>query len=145
MEWGTFLDKYAAMEYQVARAGWIADYPDPNTFLDMWVTDGAQNSTGWSNSRYDQLIEDAGREGDPEARMKLLQEAEQVLLDEMPVIPIYHYTSLNMVKPNVRGFSATAQDIHPLHILRFADEEDSEPPPEPTAAAVPTPGRKEAR
>lgn len=119
MEWGSFLDKTQQKDYDIARAGWIADYPDPNTFLDMWVTDGPQNSTNWSNKEYDQLIADSAREGDPAKRMKLLQRAEQIWVDEMPVIPIYFYTSINMVKPNVKGFFPSAQDLHPLNLLEY--------------------------
>tara|TARA_R110002049_G_scaffold4601_5_gene32046 strand:+ start:72741 stop:74678 length:1938 start_codon:yes stop_codon:yes gene_type:complete len=123
MEWGSFLDKTTQKDYDIARAGWIADYPDPNTFLDMWVTDGPQNNTNWSNAEYDGLIIAAGREADQSKRMKLLQQAEQIWVDEMPVIPIYFYTSLNMVKTNVVGFFPSAQDLHPLHLLRYEDQQ----------------------
>ncbi|TWU22051.1 Oligopeptide-binding protein OppA precursor [Novipirellula galeiformis] len=119
MEWGSFLDKTQQKDYDIARAGWIADYPDPNTFLDMWVTDGPQNNTNWSNKQFDQLIADAARESEPAKRMDLLRQAEQIWVDEMPVIPIYFYTSINMVKPNVKGFFPSAQDLHPLKLLEY--------------------------
>ncbi len=118
MEWGSYLDKIQQMDYQIARHGWIADYPDPNTFLDLWVTNGPQNSTNWSNRKFDSLIADAGREGDPETRMQLLRQAEQIFIDELPAIPIYFYTSTNMVKPNIEGLFPTAQDKHPMHLIR---------------------------
>ena len=117
MEWGSFLDKTNQKDYDMARAGWIADYPDPNTFLDMWVTDGPQNNTNWSNKTYDKLVGQAAAESEPAKRMDLLRQAEQIWVDEMPVIPIYFYTSLNMVKPDVAGFFPSAQDLHPLHLL----------------------------
>jgi oligopeptide transport system substrate-binding protein len=118
VEWGNYLDKQRQLDYSVARAGWIGDYPDPNTFLDMFVTGGGQNQTGWSNSRYDALIEQAAAEGDPGRRMEMLHEAEQILMSEVPIVPIYFYVSINMVKPNVKGFSANILDLHPLHVLR---------------------------
>ena len=121
MEWGSFLDKVQQTDYQIARAGWIADYPDPNTFLDMWMTGNPQNNTNWSNKDYDELIRSAARETDPAKRMDLLRQAEQIWVDEMPVIPIYFYTSINVVKPNVKGFFPSAQDLHPLQLLRFDD------------------------
>jgi oligopeptide transport system substrate-binding protein len=124
MEWGSFLDKVQQTDYQIARAGWIADYPDPNTFLDMWVTNGPQNSTNWSNKRFDQLIADAAREGNSAKRLSILREAEQIWVDEMPVIPVYFYTSINIVKPNVKGFFPSAQDLHPLQLLRYEDSTD---------------------
>lgn len=121
MEWGSFLDKVQQTNYDIARAGWIADYPDPNTFLDMWVTGGPQNNTNWSNPEFDKLIAEAGRESDPLKRLELLRQAEQIFVSELPVIPLYFYTSKNMVKTNVKGFSATAQDLHPISLLRFED------------------------
>ena len=122
MEWGSYLDKRKQKDYEIARAGWIADYHDPNTFLDMWVTDGPQNDTNWSNKEYDALIYGAASESDPVKRLQMLSKAEQIFVDEMPVIPIYFYTSLNMVKTNVEGFFPSAQDLHPLQLLNFKDE-----------------------
>ncbi len=119
MEWGSYLDKVTKLDYQVARGGWIADYPDPNTFLDMWVTDGPQNNTGWSNREYDQLIADAARESDPRKRMAILRKAEAILVQEMPVTPFYFYTSLNVVDPRVENFFASPQDLHPLHLMQY--------------------------
>ncbi len=123
MEWGSFLDKVQQFDYQIARAGWIADYPDPNTFLDMWVSGGPQNNTHWSNKKYDQLIADAAKEGDPAKRLLILRDAEQIWVDEMPVIPLYFYTSINLVKPNVKGFFPSSQDLHPLQLLRFENDD----------------------
>ncbi len=118
LEWGVFLDSLQKKDYTVARSGWIGDYPDPNTFLDMWVTDGANNQTGWSNAKYDALIADAAAESDPQQRMKMLHDAERILMDEVPIIPIYFYVSINMVSPRVHGFAPNIQDVHPLSVIR---------------------------
>ncbi len=118
MEWGSYLDKRKQKDYEMARAGWIGDYPDPNTFLDMWITDGPQNDTNWSNKDFDRLLQEAGAEPDQAKRMKLLQDAEQIFVDELPVIPIYFYTSLNMVKNDVDGFFPTVLDKHPIQLLQ---------------------------
>jgi oligopeptide transport system substrate-binding protein len=131
VEWGNYLDKQRQLDYSVSRAGWIGDYPDPNTFLDMFVTDGGQNQTGWSNSRYDELIEMAAAEPDPERRLAQLHEAEAILMNELPILPIYFYVSINMVKPHVKGFTANILDLHPLHILRN-EPLDSSPGPAAT-------------
>ena len=69
--------------------GWIGDYIDPNTFLGMFVTGGADNQTGWSNAKYDELIADAAKEQDDQKRLQDFHDAEQILMDEMPVIPVY--------------------------------------------------------
>ncbi|TWU15308.1 peptide ABC transporter substrate-binding protein [Allorhodopirellula heiligendammensis] len=123
MEWGTFLDKIAQLDYDIARSAWIGDYADPNTFLDLWVTDGAQNSTGWSNADFDRLLKEAASESDLDKRMELLAAAEAIWIDEMPVIPLYFYVSVNMVKPRVKGFFPSPQDLHPLHLLSIDPSE----------------------
>ncbi|MDA8744484.1 peptide ABC transporter substrate-binding protein [Rubripirellula amarantea] len=120
MEWGSYLDKVDQLNYDIARAGWVGDFADPTTFLDLWVTDGAQNSTGWGNENFDQLLKDAAEAGgEPDKRMKLLSQAEAIWIEEMPVIPMYFYVSKNLVKPYVEGFSPTPQDRHPFHLLRL--------------------------
>lgn len=121
MEWGSFLDKTNQIDYDLARAGWIADYADPNTFLDLWVTGGPQNSTGWSNSTFDSLIQQAAAEVDLSKRMEMLAEAEAIWIEEMPVIPLYFYVSVNLVKPRVEGFFPSPQDIHPFQLLRIKE------------------------
>jgi len=123
MEWGSFLDKRQQKRFDISRAGWIADYPDPNTFLDLWLTDGPQNNTNWSNPDFDRLLAEAASESDPEERMQLLAQAEAIWVDEVPAIPIYFYVGLNMVKPHVKGFFPTPQDIHPFHLLRLEKDE----------------------
>ena len=85
----------------------------------MFVTGGTNNETNWGNSEYDQLIKKAGKEKDSERRLEVLHQAERILMDEMPIIPIYFYRSINMVQDRIEGFSANIQDIHPLHLLRI--------------------------
>ena len=114
MEWGAYLSAVEKLSYDVARAGWTGDYPDPNTFLNLFVSDGQQNQTGWKNPRYDKLIEAAGREEDPKRRLQLFHDAEQILMEELPIVPLYSYVIVNMVKPYVRGFHDNSQDVHPL-------------------------------
>ena len=122
LEWGTYLDTLRVGDYMVSRSGWIGDYADPNTFLDMFVTDGPNNQTRWSNSFFDEGIEKAKYESDPVRRMALFKEMEQTLMDEQPIIPIYFYVSLNMVNTRVKGFTANLQDVHPLHLLSIDSE-----------------------
>jgi oligopeptide transport system substrate-binding protein len=117
LEWGVYLSTVQQMDYSAARAGWIGDYPDPNTFLDMFVTDGDNNNTGWSNARYDKLIERATTIDDPAERLKVLAEAEAILMDEVPIIPVHFYVSRNLVRPRIEGFYSNVQDLHPLHRL----------------------------
>lgn len=122
LEWGVYLDAQDKKDYFIARAGWIADYPDPNTFLDMFVTGGDQNMTGWGNKEYDAMIDAAKAEPDPVKRMDIFQEAEALFLDETPIIPMYFYVSKNLVKPYVKGFCNDVQDLHPLTLLEVDQE-----------------------
>ncbi|MEP7027695.1 MAG: peptide ABC transporter substrate-binding protein [Candidatus Eisenbacteria bacterium] len=113
-EWASYLAATTARQYDVARRSWIGDYVDPNTFLDLWQTGSGNNRTGWSNARYDALVRDAASELDPAHRLAMLSEAEGILLDDGPVIPIYQYTESSLVKPYVRGIYSTVLDVHPL-------------------------------
>ena len=118
-EWKVYLDSQRQMNYQICRAGWTGDYVDPNTFLDMWLTDGGQNETGWSNKDYDRLIAEAARTGDAAARLELFQKAEIILMDELPIIPIYHYTRQHLISPKLKGWHPTLLDHHPYKHLWF--------------------------
>jgi len=121
LEWGVYLDSVTKVDFDIARAGWVPDYSDPNTFLDMFLTGGAHNNTHWGNPGYDQLIAAAGAEPNVEKRLAIMHQAEQLLMDELPIIPIYYYVTLNMVNTRVKNFAPNAQDLHPLHILRVDD------------------------
>ena len=126
--WGVYLDFLSQGKYDIARAGWIGDYPDPNTFLDMFVTDGPNNQTGFSNEHYDALVYGAASEADPKQRMKMFHDAEAILMDNwddvsdmalqqklkamrkgdpkvggQAIIPIYSYVTINMVRSYVKG------------------------------------------
>jgi oligopeptide transport system substrate-binding protein len=100
-------------DYEIVRSAWIADYADPESFLDIWRSDDGNNETGWSNARYDGLLERAERSASPPARDSLLRQAEQILLDEAPIIPIYHYSHVFLIRPSVHGWFPTLLDHHP--------------------------------
>lgn len=125
MEWGSFVETVQQEKYEMARYGWVGDYPDPNTFLDLWVSNNPQSNTNWNNPEYDRLIRGASRELVPEKRMEMLRQAESILATELPIVPIFFYTSAEMAKTNLEGFAPSAQDLHPLSILRYRD--DTEP------------------
>jgi oligopeptide transport system substrate-binding protein len=129
-EWASAQNSQQQMDYMLSRRSWIGDYADPNTFLDIYVTGGENNSTGFSNAEYDRLIAEAAREPDEGKRTQMLQRAERILLDELPIIPIYFYVSKNMVKPYVRGWYNTLLDVHPLNTIwidRTVDPNDPQP------------------
>jgi len=123
-EWKVYLKDVENLDYDVARAGWIGDYGDPMTFLDMWVSGGGNNNTGWSNKRYDQLIEEARRELDLTKRAKLLQDAEKIVVeDEFPILPIYIYVNQGMRVDALAGWYENVRDLHPFQYMYFEPDE----------------------
>ena len=123
-EWKTYLDTQRNVDYDVSRSAWIQDYPDPNTFLEIFVTGGKNNRTGWSDARYDALIEQAREEPDVARRMELLSRAEAILLEELPILPIYAYTTNNAVNPRLGGFFENPQDDHYPKFWYWMDDEE---------------------
>jgi oligopeptide transport system substrate-binding protein len=104
-EWKVFLDTRRAKEItEVFRGGWIGDYNDANTFAELMQCGGGLNDQGYCNEEYDDLIMQAAIESDPLLRAELLQQAEMVLLMDMPIMPIYFYVSNYLVKPWVGGY-----------------------------------------
>ncbi len=112
-EWQVFLQtRRTRIDTQVFRYGWIGDYNDPYTFAEILESKHGLNDMSYDNPRYDELLLRASREADPGKRMGLLEEAERVMLDDMPVLPIYYYVSKQMIKPWVAGFEGNIMDHH---------------------------------
>jgi oligopeptide transport system substrate-binding protein len=92
-------------DYEVSFvSGWGADYDDPMTFLDLFLSDSPQNNTSWSDGRYDELINGAKQEGDQQKRMQMMLEAEPILFDEAVLIPEYYSAVAGLKKPYFKGF-----------------------------------------
>ena len=115
-EWTVLLDSQQRIDYDISRSSWVGDYNDPNTFMDMFVTDGGNNETGWSNPHYDQLIADAKKENDRDKRFALFQEAEKILVtEEAPICPMYYYVGIQFYDAQrLGGIEANLLDEHPL-------------------------------
>ena len=123
-DWKVYLSRIKSLDYQIARAAWIGDYPDPNTFLDMFVSNGGNNQTGWSNITYDNLIASAAKEADPIKRYSIFQEAERILMEESPIMPIYTYTRILLKHPTVKGWYPNILDIHPYKYVYLNNKEE---------------------
>ncbi|RNB55680.1 peptide ABC transporter substrate-binding protein [Brevibacillus gelatini] len=103
-EWKVYLDDVHQGKYQVARAGWLGDFNDPINFLEMFKDkDGGNNDTRWENPKYKELLNQSALETDPDKRKAILAEAEQILMDEMPIMPIYYYTQSWVKNDKVDG------------------------------------------
>ena len=112
-EWKVYLDMTHTRDYMVARAGWIADYLDPHPFLELWATDNENNRTGWSNPEYDRLLKESLKAGNDVERYETYQKLDAILVNELPVIPIYYYTRVHAISPKVKGYYPTLLDHHP--------------------------------
>lgn len=121
-EWKVFVNnRRMGVVTEVFRGGWIADYADPSSFLDLFVGGSALNHTFYRNDEYDLLIRSAAI-ASGSTRMELLRRAESLLMKDMPVIPLYYYVSRHLVHPRIRGFSDNVRDIHLSRYLEVAPE-----------------------
>jgi len=112
-EWKVYLDSQSSLDYDISRAGWIGDYVHPSTFLDMFTTGNGNNDTGWANPRYDRLVARAQVASSEEERLGLLRDAEELLLTELPIVPIYWYTRVYLKDPRVQGWNPKLLNNHP--------------------------------
>ena len=107
-EWAVFLQTRKDGNYSIARNGWIADYNDPMSFLDMWLTGGGNNDAQYANADYDAKIQEAKNTTDPAARMQLMHEAENIIMDQdWALNPLYFYTQKYMLSDRVGGMFYT--------------------------------------
>ncbi len=104
-------------DFDVARAGWIADYKDPVTFLNLGKTGDGNNYGEYSNKDYDALLDKASVEADPVARMKMLSEAEAILVKDVSILPLLFYSTHNIVSTKVQGFNENVMDVHPSRFI----------------------------
>ncbi|HHL20129.1 MAG TPA: peptide ABC transporter substrate-binding protein [Aliiroseovarius sp.] len=101
MEWKTFLQARSNGDFDVARGGWCGDYNEASTFLDLVTTNSGYNDSKYSNAEVDQLMADAKTADDPQPNYTRVEE---ILAEDMPIIPIYHYASVFMLNPQLKGW-----------------------------------------
>jgi len=118
-EWKVYLNSLSSLDYDIARSTWVGDYPDPNTFLDMFVTGSGNNRTGWSDPAYDQMIAAAARETDEAKRFEILRQAEELLVvKQAPICPLYFYVGIQLYDPaKWGGIKPNVLDEHPLKAM----------------------------
>ena len=113
-EWKVYLNSQQLIDYDLSLSAWIGDYNDPQTFLDMFVTDGGNNLTGWGDKPYDDLLAISENTADPVKRMGLMRDMEKILVvDEVPIFPIYFWVGMALYYPDrVGGFEPNFVDDH---------------------------------
>ncbi|MDE3838221.1 ABC transporter substrate-binding protein [Bacillus methanolicus] len=103
-EWNVYIDKLHSGDYMIGRMGWLGDFNDPINFLELYRDkNGGNNDTFWENAEFKQLLINSQKESDPEKRLQMLKDAEEIFIDEMPVAPIYFYTNTWVQKDNLKG------------------------------------------
>jgi oligopeptide transport system substrate-binding protein len=106
-------DTLRQRDFQVARAGWIADYNDPQNFLYLLETrSGPQNYGGYSNPEFDRLMVEQGRTNDRAARFTMMQQAERIAIDDDAWAPIFYYVSRALVSQKLKGYEDNVKHIH---------------------------------
>lgn len=120
-EWKSFLKERAGGTFNLYRLGWVGDYMDPNAFLEIFTSQSANNMSGWSNPEYDNLISLANQTMDQQQRFAYLDKAENILMQELPVMPIYFYVTTYLKQPSVKNWYPNLIDIHPYKQVYLDD------------------------
>lgn len=123
-EWTVFLKSQSNLQYDFCRSTWVADYNDPNTFLEMFTTGNGNNRTGWSDPEYDGWIVAAAGEPNVTARNAIFAKAERRLISESAIIcPLYYYVGIQMYDAKrLGGIEPNLLDEHPLKTLYWKDK-----------------------
>lgn len=108
VEFKVKIDRENAHQFDISRSGWVGDYLDPMTFMDLWITGASNNYVNYSNPEYDKLVKEAQTSTDQKLRMDNMKKAEKMILEDMAIVPIYFYTHPYTVKPNVKGITKNA-------------------------------------
>ena len=98
-------------DLQVFRGSWVADYDDAYSFLQLLRTGFGINQPGYANPAYDAALDEASRERDPALRAQALRRAQQLMLEDQPVIPLFFYVNKHLVKPRVQGYHDNVLNI----------------------------------
>ena len=145
-EFGVFLqNREQKVLTQVFRAGWISDYADAYSFLNLFRTGHGDNDYGYSNSLYDSLLDEVAAERIPSRRRRLMFETERMLLAETPFVPVFTYVTKRMVNPRLKGWKSNVMDHHyskDMFFLKAASDEvvdvvAEEPPTDTPGEEVP--------
>ncbi|MFV8818592.1 peptide ABC transporter substrate-binding protein [Haliea sp. E17] len=128
-EWKVYLDTVDTMNFQMARRAWIGDYVDPTSFLDMYITGGGNNNTGFADPVYDDMIlREAPRAATKEERFQIFYDAEKRLMEQMPILPIYTYTSNHLIHPSVKDMPSNLMDSMNFKYVWLDPDWDREQP-----------------
>ena len=119
VSWGAYLSMRGEGDFDIARASWVADINDPANFFENFRGGNPLNRTSWKSERFDELLQQAERTDDNARRTRAFAQAEEILDDETPLIPIFHYNRAYLVRPEVKNWDTNILDQRPLKFVRL--------------------------
>lgn len=125
-EWRTYLQSRESGDFDLARAVWVGDYPEPSSFLDLWQSEHPNNWIGWSDPNYDAMLAKSRSRIRESERAETYAQAERILLEDAAILPLYFYVTHYLKAPYVKGWFPTLLDWHPYKAVYF-DEDKSGP------------------
>jgi ABC-type oligopeptide transport system substrate-binding subunit len=115
-----YLDRRDAGEFIFGVTGWCADYPDPQNFLEiLFHSESQENTSGYTDPAFDELVDQAALETDPEIRVVLYAEAEDLLLDSFVLVPLWTSQSRYLVKPWVKNLASAPIGVRTSHLIEI--------------------------
>lgn len=118
-EWTAYMAAMQDMDYEIIGGGWIGDYIDPLTFLEMWTAGNGNNRTGWESEPFGAKLRESFQANEPTERFRLLREAEVILLEDSPMTPIAWWGKNYLIHPSVKGWEPLLLDNHPFTNVRL--------------------------
>ena len=125
-EWTAYMVAMQEVDYDIIGGGWIGDYIDPLTFLEMWTPGNGNNRTGWESEPFAAKLRESFQVTDPAVRRSLLREAEEILLADTPMTPISWWGKNYLIHPSVKGWHPLLLDSHPYTAVRLAPSSQSQ-------------------
>jgi len=118
-EWNAYLVAMQDLDYDIANAGWIGDFLDPLTFLEMWTPKNGNNLTGWDNPAFVKLLQQSFQETDATRRLELLYQAESIFIDDAPILCIAWQSRNYLIHPSVEGWHPLLLANNPYESIRL--------------------------
>jgi oligopeptide transport system substrate-binding protein len=118
-EWSAYLAAIQDLDYDIANSGWVGDYLDPLTFLEMWTPNNGNNLTGWDSPEFSKLLQQSFQESDATQRLKSLYQAESILIDDAPVMFIAWQARNYLIHPSVEGWHPLLLSNNPYQSIRL--------------------------
>lgn len=119
MDQASYIEAQQKLDFDMALAGWIGDYLDPTTFLMMWTKGNGNNNTGWFSKSYEGMLQKAAQQTDPKKRLEIFEQAEALLMEQMPILPFAWQARNYLHHPSAKGWHPLLLDNHPFSQVRL--------------------------